>query len=204
VPKGHEPQKPKDKPEKTKKPKPEEAASPTQATVIVQVPEDAKLYVDGELSEQTSTTRTFISPDLQLGKDYSYTLKMEANKDGRTAVASKRVIVRAGAVTRVNFTDQNSAGTVRPEEKPAPARVTVQLPTDARLLVDGVASPLTSSTRTFDTPALEPGRKYFYILTAEVVREGRPVSDSRRVLLQAGKEVKVDFGNVAAFTTASR
>jgi uncharacterized protein (TIGR03000 family) len=204
VPRHHPPQ-PEKKPEKKKKKgDSEESASPTQATIIVQVPEGAKLYLDGQLSDRTSTTRTFITPDLPLDKDCSYTLKMEASEGGKAVTASKRVIVRAGAVTRVNFTDRSSAATIRPDEEPAPAHVTVRLPEDARLRVDGVVCPLTSGTRKFDTPELEPGRKYFYTLTAEVVRDGLPVSESRRVLLQAGKEAQVDFRNMAAVASASR
>jgi uncharacterized protein (TIGR03000 family) len=196
---------PEKKPEKKpKKGGSEEAASETQATIIVQVPEGARLYLDGLLSDRTSTTRTYITPDLPSDKDFSYTLKMETTEEGKAETASKRVIVRAGAVTRVDFTDRNTASTIRPDEEPAPAHVTVRAPEDARLRVDGVVCPLTSGTRTFDTPELEPGRKYFYTLTAEVVRDGRPVSESRRVVLQAGKDVQVDFLNMAAVAAASR
>ena len=51
------------------------------------------------------------------------------------------------------------------------ARLTVKVPEDARLYVDGVRCPLTTDTRTFDTPELEAGRKYSYTLKAEVVRD---------------------------------
>jgi uncharacterized protein (TIGR03000 family) len=79
----------------------------------------------------------------------------------------------------------------------APATVVVHLPADAKLYVDNVACPLTSATRSFNTPGLEPGRKYFYTLKAEVVRDGKPAAESRRVLLSAGKRVDVDFGDLA-------
>jgi uncharacterized protein (TIGR03000 family) len=205
VPQHHRAPQPEKKPEKKKKKDgSEESASPSQATIIVQVPEGAKLYLDGQLSDRTSTTHTYVTPDLKLDKDFSYTIKMEAGEEGKVVTASKRVIVRAGAVTHVNFTDRNSASTVRPDEEPAPAHVTVRLPADAQLQVDGVVCTLTSGTRKFDTPELEPGRKYFYTLKAEVVRDGRPVSESRRVLLEAGKDVQVDFRNMAAVAAASR
>src|SRR5207302_2379797 len=44
-------------------------------------------------------------------------------------------------------------------EAAAPARVTVRLPAEARLWVDGVACPLASETRTFATPQLQAGQQ---------------------------------------------
>jgi uncharacterized protein (TIGR03000 family) len=73
------------------------------------------------------------------------------------------------------------------------ARVTVRLPEDARLFVDDVLCPLTSGERTFTTPPLEAGRAYYYTLKAEVVRDGRTQSTSRRIDVEAGKEMTVEF-----------
>jgi uncharacterized protein (TIGR03000 family) len=44
--------------------------------------------------------------------------------------------------------------------------------------------------RTFNTPALTAGKKFYY--TLEVVRDGGK-KDSRQVILEAGKTVDVDF-----------
>ena len=87
---------------------------------------------------------------------------------------------------------------------PAGARVTVRLPADAKLYVDNVSCPLTSSVRTFDTPGLEPGRQYFYELRAVVSREGRDVTESKRVIVEAGRESAVDFGEMRDVRTAQR
>jgi uncharacterized protein (TIGR03000 family) len=73
------------------------------------------------------------------------------------------------------------------------ARVTVKLPTEARLFIDNSRCPLTSGTRTFNTPTLEPGRQYFYTLRMEVDRDGQTVTENRRVILAAGQRVEVDF-----------
>ena len=84
------------------------------------------------------------------------------------------------------------------------ARVTVKLPEDAKLYVDGIPCPLKSSPRTFQTPKLEPGRTYAYTLKAEVTRDGRTLSETRQVTLRAGKPVTVEFGEMGSALTASR
>ena len=87
---------------------------------------------------------------------------------------------------------------------PAVARITVNVPADARLWVDHVECPLTSAVRSFDTPALEPGQTYAYTMTVEVNRDGQTVRDSQRVRVTAGQQVNVDFTTVGGIATASR
>jgi uncharacterized protein (TIGR03000 family) len=87
---------------------------------------------------------------------------------------------------------------------PAPARITVNLPADARLWVDQVECPLTSGVRAFNTPALQPGQTYFYTLRVQSQRNGTPVTDTQRVLLTAGANVTVTFTDSGAVATALR
>jgi uncharacterized protein (TIGR03000 family) len=85
-----------------------------------------------------------------------------------------------------------------------PAQVTIHVPADAKLYIDDVACPLTSDTRSFTTPTLKPGQKYFYDVKAEVMRGGETVADTQRVVLEAGKEVSVTFPRLTAVATAQR
>jgi uncharacterized protein (TIGR03000 family) len=85
------------------------------------------------------------------------------------------------------------------------ARVTVTLPSDARLWVDSVECPLTSGVRSFNTPELVAGQRYVYNIRAEIVREGRTITETQRVVLTPGTESRVDFStNGGAVATASR
>lgn len=83
----------------------------------------------------------------------------------------------------------------KPEEKksmmPAPATIVVSLPADAKLFVDDAVTTSTTATRAFASPALEQGKDYFYTLKAEVVRDGKTYSASRRVAVRAGEETAV-------------
>jgi uncharacterized protein (TIGR03000 family) len=98
-----------DKKDKDAKPLPkpgkdgEEATIAAPATVVVNLPADAKLSVDDYLTTSTSTTRVFVSPALTPGKDFTYTLKGEIVRDGKTVVATKQISVRAGVRTNVNL-----------------------------------------------------------------------------------------------------
>jgi uncharacterized protein (TIGR03000 family) len=86
------------------------------------------------------------------------------------------------------------------ETSSSSARVTINLPAEARVWVDNVYCPV----RSFDTPTLEPGRKYFYTVRAEVVRDGQTVVQSRRIILSAGEAVNVNFSDNNEPQTVSR
>jgi uncharacterized protein (TIGR03000 family) len=80
------------------------------ATIVVNVPADARLTVDGEATTSTSTPRVFVSPTLQAGREYNYTLKAEFVKNGKPVTVSKEVAVRAGQETRVTLDAASLAG----------------------------------------------------------------------------------------------
>jgi uncharacterized protein (TIGR03000 family) len=78
-------------------------------------------------------------------------------------------------------------------EAAAPARIIVHVPADAKLTVDGIECPLASDTRAFDTPKLQPGQQFYYTVQAEVVRDGKSVAETKRVIFEAGAKIDVEF-----------
>ena len=73
------------------------------ATLVVALPADAKLTIDGFVTSSTSERRVFQSPALEPGKAYSYTLKAEVLRDSKSQIVTKEVIVRAGEETPVRI-----------------------------------------------------------------------------------------------------
>ena len=69
------------------------------ATLVVTVPADTRLTIDGEATLSTSTERVFVTPELNPGREYHYTLKAEVVKDGKSAMIEKVITVKAGEVT---------------------------------------------------------------------------------------------------------
>ena len=78
------------------------------------------------------------------------------------------------------------------------SQVIVTLPADARLWVDNVECPYTSSERTFNTPPLDPNHRYVYNLRVEMMRDGQPISQTQRVVIVPGEPVRVDFNSAVA------
>ena len=79
----------------------EQVSLPNSATLVVSVPADAKLAVDGYLTASTSAVRTLTSPVLENGKEYVYTLKAEVVRDGKTVTTTKEVAVHSGDLVKV-------------------------------------------------------------------------------------------------------
>jgi len=88
------------------------------------------------------------------------------------------------------------------DEVAAPATITVSLPADAQLTVDGAATASTSAVRTFVTPVLAPEKEFVYTLTAKVVRDGETLTLTEKVSVTAGAESRVTFG-AEKFTTTT-
>ena len=101
-----------------------------------------------------------------------------------------------------NLRDQLSqleaAAASRSLTTPAQASVVVALPKDASFFIDDKPWTLDPANNTFRTPALEPGYRYTYVLRAEVKRDGKTLTETRRVSVLPGQESKVEFTDLLA------
>jgi uncharacterized protein (TIGR03000 family) len=77
---------------------------PTPARLLVRLPADARLTVDGAATRSPGDTRRFISPPLEPGKTFHYVLRAEVVRDGQTRVETREVTVRAGQESEVTLT----------------------------------------------------------------------------------------------------
>jgi len=83
-------------------PKKTELSAP--ATIVVSLPAEAKLTIDGNATRSTSARRVFTSPALEMGQEYVYSLRAEITRDGQIVAETQTVTVRAGAEIPVQFT----------------------------------------------------------------------------------------------------
>jgi uncharacterized protein (TIGR03000 family) len=77
------------------------------------------------------------------------------------------------------------------------ARLIVEVPADAVVFIDDRPTTSTEAVRTFRTPELAAGQTYYYEVRAEVLRDGRRVSETKKVLMRAGEEARADFSDMA-------
>jgi uncharacterized protein (TIGR03000 family) len=73
------------------------------ASILVNVPAEARVFVDDYQMKSTSGERRFTTPELEPGRSYFYTIRVVVEKDGKTIEESKRVIVRAGETSHLAF-----------------------------------------------------------------------------------------------------
>ena len=73
------------------------------------------------------------------------------------------------------------------------AIVVVKVPAGATVSIGDFPTTQTGTERQFITPALAPGKNYFYILKASWTENGQPKSETREVLVKAGARVLADF-----------
>ena len=210
------------------------ATAGQRGTVVIRLPADARLSVDGVQLELTSSERTFVTPELPLGKEYVYTFKVEYDRSGRTLSESQKVTVAAGKTSTATFEDlrmsaaPNTAPTAvsaKPVEpiKPTrveesanpfrtnslastqlPARISIKLPTDTVLYIDGKKNEKSGSVREFTTPPIPFGKEFSYELKLLKTRNGQPEELSQKVVFQAGETVTVDFTEGASERRAGK
>jgi uncharacterized protein (TIGR03000 family) len=86
----------------------------------------------------------------------------------------------------------------------APARLTIDLPADAKLFVDGVATKGEGPSRNFHTPDLPGGQTFYYELKAELVVDGKPVTETKKVVVTAGDALRESFPRLVAAAAAAK
>jgi uncharacterized protein (TIGR03000 family) len=72
------------------------------ATILVTLPADAKLTIDGAPTQSTTAKRWFVTPPLGEG-NYVYVLKASFVRDGKSINVERKVNVQAGKETVVSL-----------------------------------------------------------------------------------------------------
>jgi len=75
-----------------------ESTTPSTAVAYlnVNVPADAKVYLENKLMTLTGTDRRFVSPQLPVGSPYVYTVKVEVERNGKTITKTTEASIIAG------------------------------------------------------------------------------------------------------------
>jgi uncharacterized protein (TIGR03000 family) len=82
------------------------------ARIRVLLPADAALTVDGSPTRSITDDRLFVTPPLDVGKDFHYNLKARFVRGDEVVTVERRVAVRAGEETTVRL--EPPAATARP------------------------------------------------------------------------------------------
>jgi uncharacterized protein (TIGR03000 family) len=94
---------------------PVESQQTAVVNVFVPMP-NAQVWFDGTQTSQQGTERTFHSPPLENGYNYSYTIKARWTENGKAVDRERRVTVQPGQTVAVNF--RTSAGESVPSPRP--------------------------------------------------------------------------------------
>lgn len=71
-------------------------AASTRATLVGHVPENARVWIEGEPTNARGALRRYLSPPLTAGENYRYTVRVEWNEAGKTVTRTETIPVRAG------------------------------------------------------------------------------------------------------------
>ena len=71
--------------------------------------------------------------------------------------------------------------------------LTVTVPADAKVVVNGHETTSTGVLRQFVTKKLKPGEVYKYQVKTEFVRDGKTVSEEKSIQLTGGQTGELDF-----------
>jgi uncharacterized protein (TIGR03000 family) len=101
---------------------PSDSLSDRASQVSVHVPANAEVWFDGNPTQQRGERRTYVSPPLDSDKALHYDVRARwVDDNGRMVEQTRRVAVRAGQLSMVDFLLPESAATTNP--KPAAAKL---------------------------------------------------------------------------------
>lgn len=73
------------------------------AKLVVKLPADATLKIEGQATKATGAERTFVTPKLAKGDKYSWTLQAEVMKDGKPVTWTEKVSLKPGETSKVTL-----------------------------------------------------------------------------------------------------
>lgn len=163
------------------------------AILAVRVPADARVFVNGMLTKTPGTDRQYVSRGLAPGNDYTYEVRVEVTRDGRTYSNTQTVNLRANGTNELAFRmDQGFAPVT--SQTPAGTSLTVRVPDGARVTLEGRSTEATGEVRKFITRELRDGQRWEgYRVVVELEQDGRVETSVKTIDLVGGKSHELSF-----------
>lgn len=164
------------------------------ALLAVRVPADARVFVNGMLTRTPGVYRQYVSRGLVPGSDYTYEVRVEVARNGRTYNDVRTVHLRAGGSTELAFRMDQHAPVA--SLQPAETSLTLRVPETARVILEGRSTEVTGEVRTFVTHELRDGQRWDgYRVIVEFEQDGRVETGAKTIDLIGGgaHELSFDF-----------
>lgn len=167
-------------------------ASDTNALLTVNVPTEAKVFINGTATSSRGDLRQYISRGLRNDARYNYEVRAEITRDGKTVSDVKTVQLGAGETANLAF----NLASVEPTQAQASVKTTliVHVPADAKVFLAGQETKAGGPVRQFTTTRLTSGSQWAsYPVRVVVTRDGKTVSKEESVSLKAGDSREIEF-----------
>jgi uncharacterized protein (TIGR03000 family) len=160
------------------------SVQPSEVHLSVKLPEQAKVYVNGNLTTSTGNVRHFVSHNLKEKEAYRFEVKaVLAKDDGTEVVQNKTVVVNSGKGEEIAF-DMLKA------DDPIETILTLNVPEDAKVTLAQNSTKSEGTARVFRTKQLAEGQAWDDY-TIEVTHKGE--TKQKTIRLIGGDKLELTF-----------
>jgi uncharacterized protein (TIGR03000 family) len=176
------------------------AADATSTSFRVNVPADAVVYVNDLKTTSTGPERRYVSRGLEAGRTYTFNVRAEYQRDGRTVTETRVIRLTAGGAGSLAF-GQGAGSQESPQvaEKSSETKLTLRVPADAKVYLSDRETKQTGEVREYTTTRLAPGDAWEdYVVRVTLERDGETLSQERAITLVGGQPQQLEFAFEAA------
>ncbi|MDA7858544.1 TIGR03000 domain-containing protein [Mariniblastus sp.] len=156
----------------------------------VQLPQDAKVFINDQLTKTEGSTRSYRSTNLEFGKEHRYSVKAVINRNGIETIKTKLVKLIPGEDETIRFDFDSHA----PLKTTIATTLRLEVPADAIVTLCGSQTQKSGKLRTFTTNRLPSGETWKdYKIQVQFERDGKTMTQEKTVDLFAGKSHSFTF-----------
>jgi uncharacterized protein (TIGR03000 family) len=174
------------------------------ASLAVKVPTDAKVFVNGNATSSEGANRRYVSRNLSPGQSYTYQVRAEVVRDGKTLTETKSVKITAGGVASLDFQFNSDQPAEQVADTKVETKLTVKVPAEAKVFLAGRETKQSGAVREFTTTALPSGSEWEnYTVRVVVEQDGKPQSQEQTIRLKSGEDRELEFNFAGAGRVAA-
>jgi uncharacterized protein (TIGR03000 family) len=160
-----------------------ETVPANEVQLLVSVPTDAKVFVNGNATTSQGSLRRFVSRDLDTNESYRFEVQATYTRDGKEVTQTKTVIARAGSSEEMEFDGTQS-------DDPVETILTLNVPSDATVVLANNSTKSDGLTRVYRTKQLKTGEAW-EDYKIQVTHNG--VTKEKTIRLIGGDKLEMTF-----------